>query len=210
MDMKNLKFRFKYKSNGIELTQLCGDKQFTISPIENCTGQEVITILCHLVNQLLEVGMESRGSVVIEDNIIYVEYYVSDEQNYLTEIKEVFMVSKLDFTRRIDVFGTTDTKELKFEFEYKSLGDNITTLISDKDFKVDLSSQFTFEGQMSILSTLIKNKLIDIGINSKGTILIDDDIIYIEYSTTQETGIFNDKKVYPISVLNFSVDDEEF
>lgn len=208
--MKNLKFKFTYKSKGTEITQLCRDKQITISLIENCTGRDVIEILCPMINQLIEVGIYSYGNVEIEDDIIYIEYEVSNEEDLLTELKEVFMISQLDFERRIDVFGPKDTEDFKFEFEYKSLGDNLTNLITDKDFKVDLCTNCTLEDGIFIISSLIQNKLIDIGVESKGKVEIEDDIIYIEYSTTQTTGIFNDKKVYHISVLNFDVEDDEF
>lgn len=206
--MKNLKFKFSYKIQGTEITQLCRDKEISISPIENCTGIEVIEILCPLINQLIEVGTYSYGIVEIEDDIIYIDYEVSDEEDLITEIKDVFMFSQLDFTRGIDVFGPKDMKGFKFEFEYKSLGDNLTNLITDKDIKVYLCTNCDIEFGLIITGTLIRNKLIDVGITSKGIVEIEDDIIYIQYSTTQTTGNLNDKKVYHISVLNFNIEDD--
>lgn len=209
--MKNLKFKFSYESTGNELTQLCRDKQIRILPKENCTGRDIVEILCPMINQFIEVGMESVGNVVIEDDIIYIEYEVTNEEHLITELKEVYMFSELDFTRGIDVFGPKDYKGFKFEFEYKSLGDNLTNLITDKDIHIDLCTNCSWEYGLIVIGSLIKNQLIDIGIESKGIVEIEDDIIYIQYSTTQTTGNFNDKKVYPISVLNFSVEeDDEF
>jgi len=209
--MKNLKFSFSYESTGNEITQFCRDKEFDVFPEENCDGLEVIEIFSRMVNQLIEVGMSSNGEVKIEDDVIYIEYEITNEEELTFELKEVFMVSQLDFTRRIDVFGPYDNEELKFDFEYKSLGDNLTNLITDKEIKVDLCSNCTFEEGILVISTLIQNKLIEIGIKSKGKVEIEDEIIYIEYSTTQKTGDFVDKKVYPKSVLNFNVkDDDDF